>query len=156
MTHSIMKWKVFIAVMSLVVSGGSSGQSVYPGQHSGKMKKEIIAPMQVKSCDLKDVRLLPSRFRENMMRDSMWMASIAVSYTHLDVYKRQVAKVNDTTFTVRFYRMGMDNPKRTGDITVKVCYAAKEDAKIRFDFGEGTKRRQGPVVELHADLISFS
>ena len=27
-----------------------------------------------------------------------------------------VAKVNDTTFTVRFYRMGMDNPKRTGDI----------------------------------------
>ena len=37
-----------------------------------------------------------------------------------------------------------------GDITVKVCYAAKEDAKIRFDFGEGTKRRQGPVVELHA------
>ena len=37
-----------------------------------------------------------------------------------------------------------------GDITVKVCYAAKEDAKIRFDFGEGTKRRQGPVVELPA------
>lgn len=27
-----------------------------------------------------------------------------------------VAKVNDTTFTVRFYRMGMDNPRRTGDI----------------------------------------
>ena len=33
----------------------------------------------------------------------------------------------------------------------KVCYAAKEDAKIRFDFGEGTKRRQGPaIVELPA------
>ena len=41
-------------------------------------------------------------------------------------------------------------PYAAGDITVKVCYAAKEDAKIRFDFGEGTKRRQGPVVELHA------
>lgn len=73
-----MKRKVFIAVMSLVVSGGLSGQSVYPGQHSGKLKKETIAPMQVKSFDLKDVRLLPSRFRENMMRDSMWMASIEV------------------------------------------------------------------------------
>ena len=24
--------------------------------------------------------------------------------------------MNDTTFTVRFYRMGMDNPRRTGDI----------------------------------------
>jgi hypothetical protein len=41
-------------------------------------------------------------------------------------------------------------PYAAGDITVKVCYAAKEDAKIRFDFGEGTKRRQGPVVELPA------
>ena len=35
--------------------------------------------MKVKSFDLKDVRLLPSRFRENMMRDSMWMASIEVN-----------------------------------------------------------------------------
>ena len=69
--YNDMKRKVFIAVMSLVVSGGLSGQSVYPGQHSGKLIKETIAPMQVKSFDLKDVRLLPSRFRENMMRDSM-------------------------------------------------------------------------------------
>ena len=66
--YNDMKRKVFIAVMSLVVSGGLSGQSVYPGQHSGKLKKETIAPMQVKSFDLKDVRLLPSRFRENMMK----------------------------------------------------------------------------------------
>jgi hypothetical protein len=27
-----------------------------------------------------------------------------------------VEKVNDTTFTVRFYRMGLNNPRRTGDI----------------------------------------
>ena len=27
-----------------------------------------------------------------------------------------VEKVNDTTFTVRFYRMGLSNPRRTGDI----------------------------------------
>ena len=50
--YNDMKRKVFIAVMSLVVSGGLSGQSVYPGQHSGKLKKETIAPMQVKSFDL--------------------------------------------------------------------------------------------------------
>lgn len=42
--YNDMKRKVFIAVMSLVVSGGLSGQSVYPGQHSGKLKKETIAP----------------------------------------------------------------------------------------------------------------
>ena len=49
-----------------------------PASIPEKLKKETIAPMQVKSFDLKDVRLLPSRFRENMMRDSMWMASIEV------------------------------------------------------------------------------
>ena len=76
--YNDMKRKVFIAVMSLVVSGGLSGQSVYTGQHSGKLKKAAKAPMQEKSLDLKEVRLLPSRFREIMMRDSMWMASIEV------------------------------------------------------------------------------
>ena len=53
-------------------------QSIYPGQHEGKMKMEVKAPMQVQSFDLKDVRLLPSRFRENMERDSAWMVSISV------------------------------------------------------------------------------
>ncbi|MEY8588599.1 glycoside hydrolase family 127 protein [Phocaeicola sartorii] len=73
-----MKRKVFVAAMLLVASGSLSAQSVYPGQHAGKLKKETVAPMQVRSFDLKDVRLLPSRFRENMMRDSVWMASIDV------------------------------------------------------------------------------
>ena len=41
-------------------------------------------------------------------------------------------------------------PYAAGNVTIKVCYAAKADAKIRFDFGEGTQRRQGPVVELPA------
>lgn len=43
-------------------------QSVYPGQHQGKMKKETVAPIRVQSFDLKDVRLLASRFRDNMLR----------------------------------------------------------------------------------------
>ena len=45
-----------------------------------------MAPMKVKSFDLKDVRLLPSRFRENMMRDSMWMASIEVNRLFLTTF----------------------------------------------------------------------
>ena len=40
------------------------------------MSKETVAPVKVQSFDLKEVRLLPSRFRENMLRDSAWMASI--------------------------------------------------------------------------------
>lgn len=74
-----MKRKKVILAGLLAASTLLSAQSIYPGQHAGKMKKETIAPMQVQSFDLKDVRLLPSRFRENMMRDSLWMTSIDVS-----------------------------------------------------------------------------
>ena len=61
------------------LSTGLSAQSIYPGQHAGKMKKVTTAPIQVESFDLKDVRLLPSRFRDNMTRDSVWMTSIATN-----------------------------------------------------------------------------
>lgn len=71
-----MKCKSVVLAVCLGVAGTLSAQSIYPGQHAGKMKKEIVAPLKVESFDLKDVRLLPSRFRENMMRDSVWMASI--------------------------------------------------------------------------------
>ena len=40
-----------------------------------------------------------------------------------------VEVVNDTTFTVRFYRMGLDNPKRTGDICLMA--SVKQDHKYR-------------------------
>ena len=74
-----MKKKILVVAGLLAMSGALMAQSVYPGQHAGKLKRETVAPMKVKSFDLKDVRLLPSRFRENMMRDSMWMASIEVN-----------------------------------------------------------------------------
>jgi DUF1680 family protein len=53
-------------------------QSVYPGQHRGKLKKETIVPLRAQSFDLQDVRLLPSRFRNNMALDSAWMVSLDV------------------------------------------------------------------------------
>lgn len=71
-----MKYKLVILSMCLGVAGTLSAQSIYPGQHAGKMKKETVVPLTVESFDLKDIRLLPGRFRENMMRDSAWMASI--------------------------------------------------------------------------------
>lgn len=74
-----MNKKSLIAVVAFAFSLGLSAQSVYPGQHQGKLKKETVAPLQVKSFDLKDIRLLPSRFRDNMLRDSAWMTSIDVN-----------------------------------------------------------------------------
>lgn len=74
-----MNKKVLLFAGMLAFVGGLSAQSVYPGQHVGKLKKVTIAPMQVESFDLKDVRLLPGRFHENMMRDSIWMTSIDIN-----------------------------------------------------------------------------
>lgn len=74
-----MKYRVTIAMVFLAVSGTLAAQSIYPGQHTGMTKVRTSAAMSVESFDLKDVRLLPSRFRENMMRDSAWMVSIDVN-----------------------------------------------------------------------------
>ena len=70
---------LILMTICAVLSTDLSAQSIYPGQHAGKMKKVTPAPIQVESFDLKDVRLLPSRFRDNMTRDSVWMTSIATN-----------------------------------------------------------------------------
>lgn len=57
----------------------SAAQSAYPGQHAGKFTVETSAPLKAEAFDLADVRLLPSRFRDNMERDSAWMTSIDVN-----------------------------------------------------------------------------
>ena len=57
-----MKKKILVVAGLLAMSGALTAQSVYPGQHAGKLKRETVAPMKVKSFDLKDVRLLPSRY----------------------------------------------------------------------------------------------
>lgn len=74
-----MRYKILFTAICFGMSVALFAQSVYPGQHAGKMKKETVAPVQLESFDLKDVRLLPSRFRENMTRDSAWMVSIDVN-----------------------------------------------------------------------------
>ena len=50
-----MNKKSLVAIALLAVSAISSAQSVYPGQHQGKMKKETVAPVRVESFDLKDI-----------------------------------------------------------------------------------------------------
>ena len=67
------------AWIAMALSTTVTAQSVYPGQHGGKLKLPVAAPMQAQAFDLQDVRLLPSRFRENLERDSAWMASIEVN-----------------------------------------------------------------------------
>ncbi len=64
-------------VACLAACMGAGAQSVYPGQFAGRFAKENVVTPAVESFDLKDVRLLPGRMRENMKLDSAWMVSIA-------------------------------------------------------------------------------
>ena len=64
-------------LVCLAMSGTSLAQSVYPGQHEGKLKKENAIELKAESFDLRNVRLLPSRFRDNLLRDSAWMVSVS-------------------------------------------------------------------------------
>ncbi len=68
---------VFALAIGLGVSTAVS-QSIYPGQHNGKLVVDTKIPVKVKSFDLKDVVLLPGRVRDNLERDSAWIASIPV------------------------------------------------------------------------------
>ena len=51
----IMNKKNLVVIAWLAVSTMMSAQSVYPGQHQGKMKKETVAPIRVQSFDLKEI-----------------------------------------------------------------------------------------------------
>lgn len=53
-------------------------QSVYPGQHEGRLRVESSGRCLAGSFDLKDVKLLPGRVRQNLERDSAWMVNIPV------------------------------------------------------------------------------
>lgn len=68
---------IAFAAGALLVTVGNA-QSVYPGQHRGKLKVTEAVPVAVESFNLQDVRLLPGRVRENLERDSAWMSSIDV------------------------------------------------------------------------------
>ncbi|MCX6236397.1 MAG: glycoside hydrolase family 127 protein [Bacteroidia bacterium] len=63
----------------IILSASAFAQSHYPGQHSDKLKIKETAPMKAYAFDLQDVKLLDSRFKENMERESAWILSIDVN-----------------------------------------------------------------------------
>ena len=69
--RSLMAHALLWACVSVVVA-----QSAYPGTYGDKFKVAVKVPLAAESFELQDVRLLPSRFRDNLSRDSAWMVSI--------------------------------------------------------------------------------
>lgn len=70
---------IFLAGFTLI----NSAQSVYPGTADNLLKVSNKAEMKATAFPLGDVKLLPSRFYDNMRRDSAWIAQIpAKSIAH--------------------------------------------------------------------------
>lgn len=74
-----MKGKILTIALSLLTLQTVNSQSVYPGMFESEQKINASIEYPVKCFNLNDVRLLPSRFKENMDRDSVWMVSIDVN-----------------------------------------------------------------------------
>lgn len=53
-------------------------QSHYPGQHIEKLKIPESAQIKAYAFEMGDIKLLPSRFTENMERESKWIMSLGV------------------------------------------------------------------------------
>ncbi len=68
--------KIYILLLFCLCTSVLMGQSIYPGQHAGKIKQPLTGEVKAYSFDLKDVRLLDSPFKENMERESKWILSL--------------------------------------------------------------------------------
>lgn len=67
-----MKKGIIISLFWGMGMAAGMAQSVYPGICEGRFSVSVQVPLAAESFDLQDVRLLPGRFRDNMMRDSAW------------------------------------------------------------------------------------
>ena len=66
-----------VGLLGLCGGAGVNAQSIYPGVAQEKIKIPVKGEVKAESFSLKDVRLLDSRFHDNMRRDSAWLASLS-------------------------------------------------------------------------------
>ncbi len=60
--------KIYFILLSFLISYSLVAQSIYPGQHTGKIKQPLTGEVKAFSFDLNEIRLLDSPFKENMDR----------------------------------------------------------------------------------------
>ncbi len=69
-----MRFKIIF--LAICFSFGLQAQSEFPGQFENKFKIKNIVQFKAKCFELQDIRLLPSRFQDNMKLDANWILSI--------------------------------------------------------------------------------
>ena len=70
--------RIAFLIVLICITELLSAQSHYPGQHSEKLTIKETATIKAYAFEMTDVKLLPSRFTENMERESKWIMSLSV------------------------------------------------------------------------------
>lgn len=75
--------RLYSTALTVLLATAATAQSIYPGIASDIIKVKDAVPMKALSFNMCDVRLLPSRFLDNVKRDSAWIVSLpAKSIAH--------------------------------------------------------------------------
>lgn len=70
---------IFQVFLFFLLTTGVKAQSHYPGQNAGKLAVQDKNKPAVESFDLQDVKLLDSRFKENMERNGKWLLEMDIN-----------------------------------------------------------------------------
>ena len=68
---------IFLFVTLVTLCFHSQAQSIYSGQNESQFTKTMYVSLKALSFNVSDVRLLDSRFKDNMERESQWILSIS-------------------------------------------------------------------------------
>lgn len=72
-------FKKIIGLSLIAVGLSTNAQSHYPGQHENKLTLQDTSRVKLKAFNVEDVTLLDSRFKDNMLRESLWILSLNVN-----------------------------------------------------------------------------
>ena len=71
--------RVMYTSLFLVLTCALQAQSYVPEKQEPKMKIKPVVKIKAYSFDLQDVKLLDSRFKQNMEREQQWLLSIGAN-----------------------------------------------------------------------------
>lgn len=128
-----------------IVPALAGAQSLYPGQFEEKRVVKDAVESEIRCFDLSDVRLLPGRFHDNMLRDSAWLASIGTDGMTAPSPFSDPSKYND------YYTYDYRVPADLNPVLVlpdgNVGKSLKKESELVFETVDG--RLLKPLYDTH-------
>ena len=145
--------KIFIALLVVIHSVIINAQSHYPGQHAGKFAMEDKLVPKLYSFDLQDVKLLDSRFKENIEREQQWLKSIPVkSLLHSFRTNAGVYSAGEGGYMVMKRLGGWESLDGISQLTIESARGVKTSLHIRYP----SWATNGAIVKVNGKKVSVA